>query len=109
MSNKTLAIVSYITIIGWAIAFFQFKDQKEKSPLVGYHLKQALGLAIISILLSVLLTIVVMAVPSLYFLAYLQYAVLILWVLGIINAANEVYKPVPVVGSMFQDKFGFIA
>ena len=108
MSNKTLAIISYITIIGWAIAYFQFKDQKDKSPLVTYHLKQALGLAIISILLSVALTIVVNVVPSLYFLGYVQYAILILWILGIINAANEVLKPVPLIGGMFQGKFGFI-
>ena len=48
MTNKTLSIVSYITIIGWLIAYFSYKDKSEteKSTVVNYHLKQSLGIAV---------------------------------------------------------------
>ena len=50
MTNKTLAILSYVTIIGWLVSYFQTKDQAPKTPLVKYHLKQGLGLFIVAII-----------------------------------------------------------
>lgn len=32
----------------------------------------------------------------------------ILMIIGIINAANGVKKPLPIIGKMFEDKFAFI-
>ena len=46
MDNKTLSIVSYITIIGWIIAFVIGKDKAD--DLLKFHLKQGLGLVIFS-------------------------------------------------------------
>jgi uncharacterized membrane protein len=34
---------------------------------------------------------------------------LILWIFGIINAINEQKKPIPLVGKVFENKFGFLA
>lgn len=107
MDKKTLAIISYITIIGWLIAFFQYKD-KERDPFVTYHLKQSLGIAIISFILGAAINIVVRLVPSLSVVVYANIAILALWILGIINAVNGRRKPVPVVGPMFEDKFSFL-
>ncbi|MGY0037769.1 hypothetical protein [Pedobacter sp. NJ-S-72] len=67
-----------------------------------------MGLAIISIIFNVVLTIVASIIPSLAFLGLAGYIILVLWVLGIINAANEAQKPVPLVGKMFENKFSFI-
>ena len=111
MTNKTLSIISYITIIGWLIAYFSYKDKPagEKSTLVNYHLKQSLGIAILGIVIGVAISIIAAVVPSLAsILSLANLAILILWILGIINANNEVEKPVPVVGGMFEDKFEFI-
>ena len=109
MDKKTLSIVSYITIIGWAIAYFSYKDNVAKPSLVRYHLKQGLGLAIISILLSVVLTIIGMVVPTIAsILSLANLGILVLWILGIMNAANEKEAPVPVVGKMLEDKFAFL-
>jgi len=108
MNNKTLAIVSYITIIGWAIAFFSNKDANPKSSLVRYHLKQGLGLAIVNILFSIALTIVASIVPALAFLGLVGYAFIVLWVIGIIHASNSEEKPLPVIGKIFENKFSFI-
>ena len=106
MNNKTLSIVSYITLIGWLIAYFSGKENA--NDLLKYHLKQSLGLFIVAIAFNIALIIVASIIPSLYFLAYIGYAFWVLAILGIINASNEVEKPLPVIGKMFEGKFDFI-
>ncbi len=108
MNNKTLSILCYVTIIGWIIAFVQSKDASPKSDLVTYHLKQGFGIFLFSLIVNIALSVVVMTVPSLYFLSYIGYVIFILWIFGIINAANEQKKPIPVIGQLFENKFGFI-
>lgn len=108
MDKKTLSILSYITIIGWIVAFVKNKDLNPKSDLVTYHLKQGFGIFLFSLAVNIILSVVVTAVTSLYFLSYVGYVIFILWIFGIINAANEQKKPIPVIGKMFEDKFGFI-
>jgi len=108
MNNKTLSILSYVTIIGWIIAFVKSKDLTPKSDLVTYHLKQGFGIFLVSLAVNIALSIVVTIVPTLYFLGYVGYVILILWIFGIINAANEQKKPIPLFGQVFEDKFNFI-
>lgn len=105
MDNKTLSIVSYITLIGWIIAYFVGKDKAD--DLLKFHLKQSLGLIIFSIIWSILLNIII-SISSLPILGILGFASLILMIIGIINAANGVKKPLPIIGSMFENKFAFI-
>jgi len=106
MDNKTLAIVSYITLIGWLVSYFNGKEKANN--LLKYHLRQSLGLLIVSIIVNVLLNIVVMILPSLSVLVYVSVLFFVLLIIGIINAANEVEKPLPIIGKMFEDKFAFI-
>jgi len=108
MNNKTLSILSYITIIGWLIAYVKSKDLNPKSDLVTYHLRQGFGFFILSIIINIALTIVVSIVPALSFLNYISLILLILWVFGVINAVNEQKKPIPVFGKMFENKFNFL-
>jgi uncharacterized membrane protein len=108
-NNKTLAIVAYITLIGWIVAYLQYKNDEEKSPLVRYHLSQALGIFIFIIVFSIVIQIVATIVPSLG--SILQIAgllPLILLIFGIISAANEALSPVPLVGKLFENKFSFL-
>ncbi|MBV8251601.1 MAG: DUF4870 domain-containing protein [Chitinophaga sp.] len=106
MNNKTLSIVSYITLIGWLVAFFSGKDKAD--DLLKYHLRQSLGLVIAGFVVGIALNIIVWMVPTLSFLSYISLVILVLLILGAINAANEVKKPLPVIGKMFEDKFAFI-
>jgi len=106
MDNKTLAIVSYITLIGWLVSYFNGKEKANN--LLKYHLRQSLGLLIVSIIINVLLNIVVMILPSLSVLVYVSVLFFVLLIIGIINAANEVEKPLPIIGKMFEGKFAFI-
>ncbi len=115
MNNKTLALVSYITLIGWLISFFSYKGQ-EKSSLVSYHLRQSLGLLITSFIYGIVVNIVVIIlmsispklalIGSILSLGYLVF--LILMIIGILNANKEEEKPLPLIGKMFEGKFNFI-
>ena len=109
MDKKTLSIISYITIIGWVIAYLQYNKLENKDSLTKFHLKQALGIGILGVLLFVILTIVGFVIPALAsILSLANFAILVFWILGIINANNEQEIPVPVVGAMFTNKFDFI-
>lgn len=109
MNNKTLAIVSYITIIGWLIAWFSYKDQPKKDPFVTYHLEQSLGVFIFSIIVSIVAGILMSAIPALSLVfSLISLIPFILLVLGIINASNGVTKPVPLIGTFFEKKFSFL-
>ncbi|MDF2514813.1 MAG: hypothetical protein K0R59_109 [Sphingobacterium sp.] len=109
MNNKTTAIVSYITIVGWLIAYFSYKNRTEKDVFLSYHLEQSLGVFIFSIIISVIAGILMFIIPALSgIFSMLSLVPLILLVLGIINAANEVVRPVPLIGSFFEKKFSFL-
>ncbi|KPE50284.1 import component protein [Chryseobacterium indologenes] len=105
MNSKTLSVVSYITLIGWFVAFIMGKEKADGA--LRYHLKQALGLAVFSFVLGIILRIL-MAVTHIGLLGILGFIPLILAVIGIINAANEAQKPLPFIGKMSEDKFSFI-
>lgn len=105
MDNKTLSIVSYITLLGWLISFVIGKEKS--NSLLKYHLKQSLGLIIFSIVLSIILN-VLMMVTKIGMLGILGFIPLVLMIIGIINAANNVEKPLPMIGKMFENKFSFI-
>ena len=59
-NGKTTAIVSYITLIGWLIAYFAM-HQSNKTSLGSYHLRQTLLLIICGIaywILTFIITII---------------------------------------------------
>ena len=104
-----ISIISYITIIGWIIAFIVYGNNPEKSSLAKFHLKQSLGLAILGILNAVASVIVTPMVPSIGIVfTIINFATFVFLILGIINASKEEEKPLPLIGSMFVDKFDFI-
>ena len=108
MKNKTMAIVAYITLIGWIISYLEFKKSTEKSRLVNYHLGQSLGIIITSFVLSIISSIILAIIPSLGFIFYIVLLIpFLLLLLGIIAANNEVEKPVPIIGKIFEGRFNF--
>ncbi|MEG0529235.1 MAG: DUF4870 domain-containing protein [Bacilli bacterium] len=105
MDNKILSIVSYISIVGWIIAYFVGKDKAD--DLLKYHLKQGFGLFIFSFIWGILISILA-GVTGIGMIRILGLVNLILMIIGIINAANNVKKPLPIIGKMFENNFGFI-
>ena len=106
MTPKVQSILSYIGIL-WLVAYFGGKQ--ERNDLSRYHLKQGLGLWIIAVIFNIAIYIVVIIIPSLaVILSTFSIIFLILMIFGIINAANVVKKPLPLIGKIFEEKFDFI-
>lgn len=104
MNNKTLSIVSYITLIGWLIAFFAGKENA--NSLLKYHLRQSLGLILVAFVFNIIIYIIAFTLKI--NLGFIGIVFLILLVIGIINANNGTEKPLPLIGKMFENKFNFI-
>ena len=106
MTPKVQSILSYIGIL-WLVAYFGGKQVR--NDLSKYHLKQGLGLWIIAVIFNIAISVIVMIVPSLaIILSAVSILFLIIMIFGIINASNEVRKPLPVIVKMFEDKIDFI-
>ncbi|GGH56998.1 hypothetical protein GCM10011379_01200 [Filimonas zeae] len=101
-----MAIVAYITIIGWVISYYNYRNSPDKNPFVQYHLTQSLGVIIFSVVLSVASGILLGIIPSLATLFYIiGLAPLVLMLLGIITASNNAERPVPFIGKLVEGKF----
>jgi len=107
MTRKTISIISYLTIIGWVVSFIIYHNGG-RSSFAQYHLKQAFGLGIFGLVISMLF-IPAAADPVISALfSILIFGIFIVLVFGIINAFNQKRKPVPLIGAMFVDRFNFI-
>ncbi|MDN3724029.1 hypothetical protein QRD02_06515 [Aequorivita sp. SDUM287046] len=98
-NNTNLAVIAYITIIGLIIAFML---NKEKKPLVNYHIRQSLGLACCGFALGLLNIIPILGWIISFF---GMFVLLFLWIKGLMNAINKVETPVPFLGKKFEEWF----
>lgn len=94
--TQLIAIVSYLTFIGWIIAFILY--QNNKSELAIFHIRQSLGLHIIGLIVTIVFWIPVIGWA-------LGILLLVLWIMGLIYAAQGEAKAVPLVGDFIQDLF----
>lgn len=93
MTKKATDIVSYITIIGWIIAYLVGDKENCK-----FHLNQALVLDLASIVLSALGKIFKGFFGVIF--GLLGFVVFILWIIAIIGAIKGDEKPVPILGGI---------
>jgi len=85
--NKVMAIVAYLGLIGVIVVLAT--GAHNKSEFVKFHLNQSLPLMILSL---------VSAIPFLGWIVAVF--VLVLWIMGIVAAANGEMKRLPLVGNM---------
>lgn len=100
--GKTMAIVSYITIIGTLVAFFVNKDIK--NSFTSFHTRQALGLWLLQMILGYFIS----AFDSWMITTSFWVFFISLFIYGVIGAASGKYNSVPVLGSFFQKLFATI-
>lgn len=106
MDSKLQSILSYLGIL-WLVAYFMGKDQRD--DFSRFHLKQGLGLIIFSFIFSIALGIIASIVPAIgIFVNIASLLVLVLLIIGIVNAANGKMKPLPIIGDYFSNSFKFI-
>lgn len=103
--DKTVAILSYLTLIGFIVAIVLHGSKK--TNLGAFHLRQTLGLLIAGIVFGFGGVIIAM-IPVLGWIAVplIWIGFFVLWLMGLIAAATGQMKPVPVLGDKFQVWFG---
>ena len=103
--DKTVAILSYITLIGFIAAIIMHSSKK--TQLGAFHLRQALGI-FLTWLGVIVCDFVLVFIPILGWLAILALwvSVLVLLVMGLISAIKGEMKPVPFLGPLYQKWFG---
>ncbi len=98
--GKSMAIVAYITYIGLIIAFVSINDKK--NTYISYHIRQSLGLCLTSIALMIINVLPILG----WIVSFLGgIFILVLWIIGLVNAIGGKEKPVPVLGKLFVDWF----
>lgn len=100
MDPKTIGIISYITLIGTIIALVI--NNNDKNSYASFHIRQALGLG-----LSLIVVSVIAIIPILGWIIYLVGGLFLFvcWIIGLIGAINGEEKLVPVLGERFQEWF----
>lgn len=105
--GKTVAIISYLSIIGWIIAFVMHGSNK--TTLGAYHLRQTIALFVISLctwivqMLLVFIPYIGWALDILLIFVYI--GLFVLWIIGFVAALNGQEKPMPLIGKKAQQWF----
>lgn len=99
-TDITIAVVAYLTIIGLVVAFVM--NNEKKDAFAAFHIRQSMGLTVIGIAIFAVGMIPILGwLISFFGSLFLLY----LWIMGLINAINRKSKPVPVLGSKFEEWF----
>ena len=104
VEDKTVAILSYLTLLGFIVAIVL--NSSKKTALGAFHLRQVLGL-FLTMIGVVVCQFILIFIPILGWLAIfgLWCSMVALWLMGFIAALNGRMTPMPVVGPMYQKWF----
>ncbi len=91
--SKLVAILSYITIIGWVIALIL--NLNNKTGLGSFHIRQTLMIMLVGVVLSLLGVIGKL----------LSIVLFIFWIMGLVYAIQGQQKEIPLIGKLAQDWF----
>ncbi|GDY20739.1 membrane protein [Verrucomicrobiota bacterium] len=107
--DRTVAILAYLTLIGFIVAVIMHGNKK--TALGAYHLRQCLGLFVTAVVFGVAMMMlavipIIGAIVGFLAMPAAGLCFFVLWVMGLMAAANGQQKPMPVVGEQFQKWFG---
>ena len=88
--SKLVAIISYITLIGWVIALVL--NSNNKTELGSFHIRQSLIIMVTGLVLA--------WIPVIGWV--LGIVLFIFWIMGLVSAVNETQKEVPIIGPLAQ-------
>ena len=98
--DKTVAILCYITLIGFIVAIFM--HQNHRTQLGAFHLRQVLGMVLTTAAGSVCGVVPVLGWIVWFFVVIVLF---VFWFLGIISAVRGEMRPVPLLGEHYQRWF----
>ncbi len=104
VEDRTVAILSYVTLIGFIVAIILHSSKK--TQLGSFHLRQALGLFVTGAAFGVCVFILLF-IPIIGWLAIFAgwLGLIVCVIMGFIAAINGQQKPVPVLGEKYQKWF----
>ena len=97
--GKTLGLVAYLTLFGTLIAFFM--NQDSKNPFTSFHVRQALGLGLLYIMIAFVVSSFNSMNISISFWIFFS----VLYLYGIFGAITGKMNKVPLLGDLFQNLF----
>jgi uncharacterized membrane protein len=110
-NSKICAILSYFLV---GIVWYFVDEKMKKNAFVKYHVKQGLNLLIIGVAFSIAWSILtgILAIVTMGFALIvlapvsmlISLAEIVLWIFGIVYAAQNTQKPIPVIG-IYADKY----
>ena len=95
-TNKMVAILGYVTLLGWLIAILFYDNHK--SNYTTFHLRQSLGLIITGGLLAL--------IPLIGWI--MNIGVFLVWLYAIHHAIQGKQEMVPFLGNCYQEHLDFI-
>ncbi len=98
--GKTIAIISYLTLIGLIAALIM--NGNKKNTFASYHIRQSLGLMLTAFALS-LLNIIPIIGQIIWLIGFI--VLLYMWIMGLMNAVNGREKPLPILGDKYLEWF----
>ena len=105
-NGKTVGIVAYLWLIGWVIALILHNNNK--TEFGGFHLRQALGLMILWLVVTFINFI--LGIMNIGIIGWVfSIALFVFWLLGFIGAIQGEKKLIPALGEQFQEWFKGIA
>ncbi|WP_369998133.1 DUF4870 domain-containing protein [Winogradskyella sp.] len=97
--GKTLGFVAYLTLLGTLIAFFM--NQEKKNPFTSFHIRQALGLGLLYIIIGFVVSSLDSMMVSMSFWIFFS----VLYLYGIFGALTGKMNKIPMLGDFFQKTF----
>lgn len=98
-AGKTLALVAYLTLFGTLIAFFM--NQDKKNVFTSFHIRQALGLGLMYIIIGFVVSSFDSFMVSMSFWIFFS----VLYIYGIFSAITGKMNKIPLLGETFQNIF----
>ena len=100
--GKTLGVVAYLTLLGTLIAFFM--NQDKKNQFTSFHIRQALGLGLLYIIIGFVVSSLDSMMVSMSFWIFFS----VLYLYGIYGAITGQMNKIPMLGEFFQKGFKHI-
>lgn len=94
--GKTMAVVSYITVIGLLIAYLV--NSGKRNTFTSFHIGQSVRVVLLGLANYVLSFLLPASLG--FIISLISIGVLVLAILGIVNAANGKAVPLPVIGNL---------
>jgi uncharacterized membrane protein len=106
--EKLLAVLSYLSIVGWIIVLIVFQSSMSKSNFIRFHLRQSLGVILLSMAGGFIFYLIAGMFNLLFLLEAFSFILFVYWILGLVYSLMGDMKYLPYIGRYFDEQLSFI-